>query len=104
MRVEDYNEAEGGMVGRIQDVCVCVRVQRPASSYKIQTEGNHYLEMGNETYQGRFIGLCHSAVEVFPLLRHYVGSLFVTNSRYATSQKGETSKITKIKHTVHRSL
>jgi len=40
-------------VGRIQDMCVCVRVQRPASSYKLQTEGNKRLEMGNKTYQGR---------------------------------------------------
>jgi len=47
MRVEDYNEAEGGMVGRIQDMCVCVCIQRPTSSYKIQTEGYQCLEMGN---------------------------------------------------------
>jgi len=40
-------------VGRIQDMCVWVCVQRPASSYKIQTEGNQCLEMGNKTYQGR---------------------------------------------------
>jgi hypothetical protein len=54
-------------------VSVCVsRDQLLATSFKLRE-----TKIGN--------GECHSAVEVFTLLRRYVGSLLVTNLHHATS-------------------
>jgi hypothetical protein len=63
------NSGKGGTDGRIQDMCYCVCVQRPASSYKLQTKGNQVFGKGQWNVTKENIGLCHSAVEVFTLLR-----------------------------------
>jgi hypothetical protein len=85
-------------------LCVCVCVERPASSYMLQTEGNQCLEMGNKTYQGRL--QVYATVQLRSSV--FWGIMWVhcllPSRTMQYPRRVETSKITKMKSTVHRGL